>query len=275
MIDLHTHSYYSDGTLSPTELVFLAESLKMKALAITDHDTTMGLNEAISAAKNKNVNFIPGIELSVIHKPGELHILGLGLKNWEDAPILRKINNNRKSRNKQIIEIMNLNGLGIKYTDLEKLTKGTIGRPHFAEWMLRNGYVNNMNQAFREYLSRGKSFYIPREMVSLEEATDFIHNCRGFALIAHPLNIAVNFNTLLEKIDNWLDIGIDGFEGMYSGAKKNMTKRLLDYGRTKECLITGGSDFHGKNKPQIKPGRTKKMGIISDEFLPQELLHQI
>jgi len=275
MIDLHTHSYFSDGTLSPTELVNLAESLKMQALAITDHDTTMGLDEGISAAKYKNVNFIPGIELSVIHKPGELHILGLGLKNWENAPILKKINNSRESRNKQIIEIMNLNGLSIKYTDLEKSTKGTIGRPHFAVWMLKNGYVKNMNEAFKEYLSRGKTFYIPREMISLEEAIDFIHNCRGLAIIAHPLNIAVNFNTLLEKIDNWLDLGIDGFEGMYGSAKKNITQRLLNYGRAKGCLITGGSDFHGKNKPDIKQGRTKKMGVITDDFLPKELMLQL
>ncbi len=274
MIDLHTHSHFSDGTFSPTELVNLAKSLKMKALAITDHDTILGLNEGIKAAKNKNVNFIPGIELSVLHTPGELHILGLGLKNWENAPILRKINNSRKSRNIKIIELMNLNGLNIKYTDLEKFTKGTIGRPHFAAWMISKGYVKNMNEAFKGYLSRGKAFYIPREMVSLEEAVDFIHNCSGYALIAHPLNIAVNFNTLLEKMDNWLDMGIDGFEGMYGGAKKNITKRLLNYGRAKGCLITGGSDFHGKNKPHIKLGKTKKMGIISDEFLPNELTHQ-
>jgi len=274
MIDLHTHSHFSDGTFSPTELVNLAKSLKMKALAITDHDTILGLNEGIKAAKNKNVNFIPGIELSVLHTPGELHILGLGLKNWENAPILRKINNSRKSRNIKIIELMNLNGLNIKYTDLEKFTKGTIGRPHFAAWMISKGYVKNMNEAFKGYLSRGKAFYIPREMVSLEEAVDFIHNCSGYALIAHPLNIAVNFNTLLEKMDNWLNLGIDGFEGMYGGAKKNITKRLLNYGRAKGCLITGGSDFHGKNKPHIKLGKTKKMGIISDEFLPNELTHQ-
>jgi len=275
MIDLHTHSYFSDGTLSPTELVNLAESLKMKALAITDHDTTMGLNEGISAAKYKNVNFIPGIELSVTHKPGELHILGLGLQNWENAPILRTINNNRKHRNKNIIKLMNLSGLSIKYTDLEKFTKGTIGRPHFAIWMLENGYVKNINEAFIEYLSRDKAFYVPREMVSLKEAIDFIHGCKGIAIIAHPLNIAVNFNTLLEKMDNWLNLGIDGFEGMYGGAKKNITKRLLNYGRAKGCLITGGSDFHGKNKPHIKLGKTKKMGTISDDFLPTELVIQL
>ncbi len=274
MIDLHTHSYFSDGTLSPCDLVALAESLKMKALAITDHDTVMGINEGINAAKNKTVNFIPGIELSVQHKPGELHILGLGLKNWDNAPILEKINNNRKKRNTKIIELMNLQGLNIKYSDLEKLTRGTIGRPHFAAWMYKKGYVKNINEAFTDYLGRGKAFYVPREMISLEEAVDFIHNCGGYALVAHPLNIAVNFSTLLEKIDNWLDLGIDGIEGMYSGAKRNMTKRLLKYARAKGCLITGGSDFHGTNKPHIKPGRTKKMGIITDEFLPMELMVQ-
>ncbi|MEA1910743.1 MAG: PHP domain-containing protein, partial [Spirochaetota bacterium] len=94
MIDLHTHSYFSDGTLSPSDLVKQAEYLSMKAFAITDHDTTDGLDEGFRAAKGKNVLFIPGIELSVTHKPGELHILGLGLKNWKNISVLKEINKN-------------------------------------------------------------------------------------------------------------------------------------------------------------------------------------
>lgn len=272
MIDLHTHSHFSDGTLSPAELVEQAELLSMKAIAITDHDTTSGLKEGVSAAKDKNVKFIPGIELSVEHKPGELHILGLGLKTWEDAPILRKINKNRKTRNIKIIELMNVQGLNITYRDLKKLTKGTIGRPHFALWMVSNGHVENLNEAFTRYLTWGKPFYLPRETISMEAAIDFIHNCGAYAIVAHPLNTPVNFNALLEKIDNWLASGIDGIEAVHSGTKRNMTKRLLKYGKDKGCMITGGSDFHGKNKPYIKLGKTAKLGIISDEFLPEELL---
>jgi hypothetical protein len=272
MIDLHTHSYFSDGTLSPTELVEQAESLSMKAIAITDHDTTSGLKEGAAAAKDKNVKFIPGIELSVEHKPGELHILGLGLRNWENAPILQKINKNRKARNTKIIELMNAQGLNINYEDLKLLTKGTIGRPHFASWMVSKGHVKNMNEAFANYLTRGKPFYLPREIISLEAAIDFIHSCGAYAIVAHPLNIPVNFNALLEKVDNWLALGIDGIEAVHSGTKRNMTKRLLKYGKEKGCIITGGSDFHGNNKPYIKLGKTIKSGAISDEYLPAELL---
>lgn len=272
MIDLHTHSYFSDGTLSPTELINRAEELSMKAFAITDHDTTAGLNEAISAAKHKNVIFIPGIELSVTHKPGELHILGLGLKTWENNPILEKINYSRKERNLKIIELMNNQGLNIKYKDLEKLTKGTIGRPHFASWMESNGHVKNMDEAFTNYLTWGKPFYLPRETVSLESAIEFIHNAGAYAIVAHPLNIPVNFKVLLEKLDYWLSLGIDGIEVIHSGTKRNMTKRILKYSKEKDCLITGGSDFHGDNKPHIKLGRTAKLGKITDNFLPEELL---
>ena len=272
MIDLHTHSYFSDGTFSPTELIEQAENLSMKAIAITDHDTTSGLEEGSHAAKDKNVIFIPGIELSVTHKPGELHILGLGLKNWGNAPILQKINKNRQTRNTKIIELMNNQGLNIKYDDLKQLTKGTIGRPHFASWMVSRGHVKNMREAFANYLTNGKSFYLPRETISLEAAIDFIHSCGAYAIVAHPLNIPLNFNALLEKIDNWLALGIDGIEVVHSGTKRNMTKRLLKYSKEKNCIITGGSDFHGENKPYIKLGKTAKLGIISDEFLPEELL---
>ena len=271
MIDLHTHSHFSDGTFSPTELIEQAESLSMKAIAITDHDTTSGLKEGAAAAKNKNVEFIPGIELSVAHKPGELHILGLGLRNREEAPILQKINKNRIARNLKIIELMNNQGLNISYNDLKQLTKGTIGRPHFASWMFSGGYVKNINEAFTKYLARGKPFYLPRETISLEAAIEFIHSCGAYAIVAHPLNIPINFNTLLEKLDQWIALGVDGIEAVHSGTKRNMTKRLLKYGKEKSCMITGGSDSHGKNKPQIKLGKTREFGAISDEYLPEEL----
>jgi len=272
MIDLHTHSYFSDGTLSPSELVEKAERLSMKAIAITDHDTTAGLNEGVTAAQDKNVIFIPGIELSVTHKPGELHILGLGLKTWENSPVLDKINYNRKTRNLKIIELMNIQGLNITYGDLEKQTKGTIGRPHFASWMVSYGYVKSISEAFSNYLTWGKPFYQPRETISLEKAIDFIHSAGAYAIIAHPLNMPVNFTVLLEKLNYWLSIGIDGIEAIHSGTKRNMTKRLLKYSTEKGCLITGGSDFHGKNKPQIKLGKTKKFGPVLDDYLPKEFL---
>ncbi len=272
MIDLHTHSYFSDGTFSPKQLVEKAESLSIKAIALTDHDTTAGLNEGIKASKGKKIKFIPGIELSVAHKPGELHILGLGLKTWENSPVLEQIITNRNSRNLKIIEIMNSQGFGITYNDLRIQTKGTIGRPHFATWLVSNGYVKNINEAFANYLTWGKPFYLPRKTISLETAIKFIHNSGAHAIVAHPLNIPVNFNKLLEKLDQWLSMGIDGIEVVHSGTKRNMTKRLLKYATEKGCIITGGSDFHGDNKPQIKLGRTLKLGKILDEFLPEELV---
>ena len=272
MIDLHTHSYFSDGTLSPTALIEKAEKLSMTAIAITDHDTTGGLAEAQKAAINKKVIFIPGIELSVNHSPGELHILGLGIKLWDDNPILKNINSYRKSRNLKVIDLMNKNGWKITYSELEKLTKGTIGRPHFASWMVSNGYVKTIHDAFKNYLTVGKPFYLPRDTISLEEAIDFIHSSGGYALIAHPLNIPVNFKILLNKLDHWISLGIDGIEVIHSGTKRNMTKRLLNFAEEKNCIITGGSDFHGKNKPAIKLGKTENLGPISDKFLPEELL---
>ena len=272
MIDLHTHSHYSDGTLSPTELINKAENLSMKAIAITDHDTTEGLKEGVKAAATKNVKFIPGIELSVNHKPGELHILGLGIKSWDNNPILKNININRKLRNLKIIDLMNDNGLKITYKELKKLTKGTIGRPHFASWMMTQGHVCSIDEAFKDYLTWGKPFYIPRVTISLEEAINFIHTSGGYAIVAHPLNIPVNFNALIEKLDYWISLGIDGIEAVHSGTRRNMTKRLLKYAQEKNCIITAGSDFHGDNKPHIKLGRTIKLGKISEEFLPKELI---
>ncbi len=274
MIDLHIHSNYSDGTLSPSEIIKKAERLSLKAVAITDHDTASGLNEAFNAVKNKKVVFIPGIELSVAHKPGELHILGLGIKKWENAPILEKISLSRKKRNSSIVKIMNENGLNITFKDLENQTKGTIGRPHFAAWLKSRGIAGDINEAFSSYLTWGKPFYIPRETITLTEAIDFIHSCGGKAIIAHPLNIPVNFTVLLEKIERWLAAGIDGIEAVHSGARRNLTKRLISYGEKKGVLITGGSDFHGVNKPGIKMGKTKELGEIGDEYLPEYFLRK-
>ncbi len=272
MIDLHIHSNYSDGTFSPSEIIEKAEKLSLTAAALTDHDTVAGLDSALQAAENKKIILIPGIELSVAHKPGELHILGLGLKRWDNAPVLDKINRSRKSRNRKIIELMNMQGLDISYKDLEEQTRGTIGRPHFAAWMKSRGYVKSLNEAFSEYLTWGKAFYLPRETISLSEAIDFIHCSGGKAIIAHPMNIPVNFSALIEKIDAWVAAGIDGIEAVHSGARRNLTNRLIKYGEKNDLLITGGSDFHGLNKPRIKIGRTQEHGIIGDEFLPCELL---
>ena len=126
---------------------------------------------------------------------------------------------------------MNIQGLNITYEDLKLLTKGTIGRPHFASWMVSEGYVKSINEAFTHYLTWGKPFYLPRETISLKEAVDFIHSCGAYAIVAHPLNTPVNFSTLLDKIDTWLLSGIDGIEAVHSGTKRNMTKRLLKYGK--------------------------------------------
>lgn len=257
MIDLHTHTYASDGTYSPAALVTLAKEHGIEAIAVTDHDTIEGLPEAMEAGERLGVEVVPGMELSVEYGPGSMHILGL-LINLEDKGLndtLAKLQESRASRNPQIIEKLNELGMPITMEEVEKISGGgQLGRPHIAAALVKNGYVNNTQEAFDKYLKKGASAYFERRRLSREEAADLIHGAGGLLILAHPGTLGVNGSKFYNLLSELKDAGFDGIEVFYNNHSHAEEDRLMKIADKLEFIISGGTDFHGENKPSIKLG---------------------
>ncbi|MCH8271724.1 MAG: PHP domain-containing protein [Candidatus Marinimicrobia bacterium] len=257
MIDLHTHTYASDGTYSPAALVTLAKEHGIEAIAVTDHDTIEGLPEAMEAGERLGVEVVPGMELSVEYGPGSMHILGL-LINLEDKGLndtLAKLQESRASRNPQIIEKLNELGMPITMEEVEKISGGgQLGRPHIAAALVKNGYVNNTQEAFDKYLQKGASAYFERRRLSREEAADLIHGAGGLLILAHPGTLGVNGSKFYNLLSELKDAGFDGIEVFYNNHSHAEEDRLMKIADKLEFIISGGTDFHGENKPSIKLG---------------------
>lgn len=257
MIDLHTHTYASDGTYSPAALVTLAKEQGIEAIAITDHDTIEGLPEAMETGKRSGIEVIAGMELSVEYAPGSMHILGL-LINPEDKRLndtLAKLQESRSARNPQIIEKLNELGMLITMEEVEKISGGgQLGRPHIAAALVKNGHVNNTQEAFDKYLKKGATAYFERHRLSREEAADVIHGAGGLLILAHPGTLRLNglkFDKLLLELK---DAGFDGIEVFYNNHSQVEEDRLIKIADKLKFVISGGTDFHGENKPSIKLG---------------------
>lgn len=257
MIDLHTHTSASDGTYSPAELITLAKEQGIEAIAVTDHDTIEGLPEAMETGERLGIEVVAGMELSVEHAPGTMHILGL-LINPEDKGLndtLAKLQESRSSRNPKIIEKLNELGMPITMEEVERISGGgQIGRPHIATALVKNSHVNNIQEAFDKYLKKGAIAYFERRRLSRKEAADMIHGAGGLLILAHPGTLGVNgsnFDNLMSEVK---DSGFDGIEVFYNNHSQVEEDRLMKIADKLEFIISGGTDFHGENKPSIKLG---------------------
>lgn len=251
MIDLHTHSTESDGTCTPSELIELASSKGIKTIALTDHDTCAGLKEAQDKADELGVHFIPGIELEIAFKPGEFHLLGLNITDWEDIinPALKEIMDRREKRNLKMVDLIKEAGIDLTYDEVIQEARGqVIGRPHFASLLVKKKYVKNTAKAFEKFLAVGRPFHIEKEALSLEEGIDLIKRAGGHPVIAHPLSLFVSWGKLPERLKLWKEMGVEGLEVWHSGAKPRKSKRLELLADELGFFKTGGSDFHGANR---------------------------
>lgn len=258
MIDLHTHSTASDGTFSPEELVYLAKKEKLQALALTDHDTIDGLKPAYNTAKDLGLPFLCGVEISIkFEGPGHFHLLGYFLE-----PEIPKINDTllklkkaREERNKKMIE--KLNNLGIKITleELKEIAQGEIGRPHMAILLVKKGVVKSFEEAFQKYLKKGALAYVPKALLLPEEGIKLILEAKGIPVLAHPVTLKLNLLELKKYIKILKNFGLMGIEVFYPEHTTDFTKFLIECAKELGLLLTGGSDFHGKNKPDIKLGK--------------------
>ncbi|HZK19338.1 MAG TPA: PHP domain-containing protein [Treponemataceae bacterium] len=274
MIDLHTHSTASDGTLSPCELVNYAAEKNIGVLALTDHDTIEGLAEATVAAKNAKIQFIPGIELHIAWPTGEFHLLGLGIKSisQELVKIIDLLQKGRKKRNLEIISRMQEAGIDIKITDIKTTNAKTIGRPHIATWMVEQKIVKNHQHAFDRYLAKGRPFFVERKGASLDESIGAITQSGGVPVLAHPLSLYVSWGKMEGVLQNLYERGIQGLEAWHPAARVVECERLEKLARHIGFFITAGSDFHGKTiRPDRAIGKTAGGKTIDDIFWTEEL----
>jgi len=257
MVDLHTHSTHSDGTYSPEELINLAKKIGLKGLALTDHDTISGLKEAFEYANQVNLPFLCGIEISIKYeKNGHFHLLGYFLSPEipELDSVLQKLKEARKNRNKKLIEKLQNIGIDITYEELLNLGKGEIGRPHIANLLVKKKVVKNVQEAFEKYLKKGAIAYVPKALLTPEEGIAIITKAKGIPVLAHPVSLSLSEEELFDYLKYLKDLGLKGVEAYYSEHTREFTNFLLDCAKKLNLCVTGGSDFHGENKPDIKLG---------------------
>lgn len=262
-IDLHTHTLASDGTLQPAELVRRAEEIGLAALAITDHDTMDGFAELSQDRTLRRIRLIPGVEMSAVYQEKEIHILGYLFQedgfsfSSVDRSILSDLEEfalERRRRNLEIIRRLCNDGINIREEDLYfGNPKTKITRAHFARFLVENAYVKDIPSAFQLYLkTNGK--YCPPKTSSSDKIMSFFRRHGFFISLAHPLEYRFSNRELEKLILELKEQGLHGLEAYHSTHKPSDTKKLLSYAKRFTLLPTGGSDFHGTNKPDIQIG---------------------
>ncbi len=268
-IDLHLHSHCSDGTMSPAELVREAERKNVTAIAITDHDTVEGVEEALAEGEKRGIEVISGVEISAYLDDLPMHILGYGFHH-EDASLkenLKKVQAARHERNLRILEKLYALGLPITEEELSiKSTTGQAGRPHIATLLVDKKIVKSMNEAFAIYLRKDGLAYAGRQELMAADAIDLIRKAGGVAVLAHPLTIDRTMIKLPSVLQALRQIKLAGIEAYYPTHSGSVRKKLVNLGKEYDMIITGGSDFHGSIRSGTKLGGNNKKQRVPYEI---------
>jgi predicted metal-dependent phosphoesterase TrpH len=243
-IDLHLHTNKSDGRLTPTELVRLAHTGGVRRMALTDHDTTAGVEEAIAEGKSIGVEVIPGVELGTDSRSGDMHMLGLFL-DFHDQRFQETMTRFREGRIARVHKIVsNLAEVGVNISVDRVFAiagEASVGRPHVAQALLEAGYIKSMPEAFEKWLAYGGPGDVPRDKLSPEDAIGLIHGVGGLAVVAHPYE----GKNVLEQLPALAGAGLDGIETYYPNYGPDRRAELLALCSKLGLLPTGGTDFHG------------------------------
>lgn len=272
-VDLHIHSNASDGTFSPSQVVELAKNSGLDAFALTDHDTTAGVPEALEKGRDLNIEVIPGIEVSSSFDGTEIHILGLFV-NPDDpvlAAMLEKMRISRDRRNEKMLE--NLAADGISFTKEELCGDNPdtiITRAHIAHALVAKGICSGMDQAFKKYLQYGGRYCPQKEHLSPEEVVKTLISNGAFVALAHPFQYKFGDKKTEELIAHMADLGMKGLEVYHSSNNKLESMKLQEMAVRHHLLPTGGSDFHGGNKPDISIG-TGRGGLRVSSLLLEDI----
>jgi 3',5'-nucleoside bisphosphate phosphatase len=253
--DLHVHSYFSDGTASPEELVQMAVSAQFIGLSITDHDTLEGYQQAALPALEKGILLIPGIEISSKYENELIHVLGYSfdVKNLALGEMCKAHQQRRMQRNGEILEKLGLVGFPLSMQEVFDTSPHAqaYGRPHIALAMVKKGYVPSCALAFSSYLKSGKPCYVEGQKWTVDEAISGIHGAGGFAVLAHPHLIKDR-----SCVPSLLTFPFDGIEGYYDSSPQPENDYWIQLAHRHKLFVTGGSDFHGNVKPELRFGRS-------------------
>ena len=271
MIDLHSHTTASDGTYSPEQLVEEAGRTGVRILAITDHDTFAGYDQACPLARGAGLELICGIELSTKLHGYSVHLLGYFFhpdaldvfRTW-----IRDLQASRRDRNVRLIARLRELGLDITLAEAEARGGGMTGRPHFAQLLLEKGYVKSLQQAFDDYLDESAKGYVTRREPQFAEAVAHIRDARGIASLAHPVRLREDLRTILPELRA---AGLNAIEAYHSDHSPENTALYLDLAAQHGFLVTGGSDFHGAAKPEIRLGTGQRGNLRVPDDLVERL----
>jgi 3',5'-nucleoside bisphosphate phosphatase len=266
-IDLHTHSTASDGIYAPAELLHRANEVGLRVLALTDHDTTGGLEEAAKAAAALDIDFIPGIEINTDVGGGEVHVLGYFIDHRQSTfqSVLKVLRDARERRGQRMVELLNEQGIHIAWERVREIAQGAVGRPHVAQALLEAGYVQTIGEAFDTYIGTGCAAYVPRYRLTPDDAVRLIASVNGLPVLAHPADLPG-----LEELRGWLPglckagmVGLETYYGQYTPEQEATLRALAD---EYHLIPTGGTDFHG---PGIHPTP------LGGRYVPHEAVERL
>lgn len=276
-IDLHVHSNCSDGTFSPAELAAYAAKKGLAAFALTDHDTADGIAEAQQAASKHQVELVPGIEFSTEYDSRELHILGLDIQPEQEdfARHLDFFQKSRENRNEEMARLLRERaGFDVYLEEIQEANKDSlITRAHFGRWLVDKGYVSSIKEVFSRFIGDGCPCFVPKQYTEPKNAIRLIRDAGGIAVLAHPLLYRFSDEKLAACAADLKEAGLQGLEAVYSNNTGSDERRMRDLAEKLGLKISGGSDFHGKNKPLIDLGTGKGSLKIPYEVL-EELRHK-
>jgi predicted metal-dependent phosphoesterase TrpH len=271
MIDLHAHTTASDGTSTPPELIRQALHCGLEALAVTDHDTFTGYDQALPPARDAGLELICGIELSTKLGRKSVHLLGYFLSGDPGNELRHfalEMQASRRDRNHRLSARLKQLGVEVTTAEVEARGRGYAGRPHYAQIMVEKGYVKTAQQAFDEYLDEAARGYVDRSEAQLVHCIGMIRRAGGIASLAHPNRINHDMSSLLPQLTA---AGLNGLEVYYSGHSPAQTAHYLSLAIKHNLLLTGGSDFHGTMKPNFHLGT----GCNGNLNIPREILEQL
>lgn len=273
-IDLHTHSAFSDGSDSPTELVAKAVNLGLTALALTDHDTQEGLAEARQAAAGADIDLIPGTELSLTNKYGGMHLIVLWLEPGP-GPLqdrLKAIQSARTGRNQAIVEELTRLGMPVTLAEVEmEAGDGSVGRPHIASVMVQKGYVPDIKTAFDLWLANDRPAYARRMLLTPEEGIGLAVESGAVPILSHPHTLAINrAHEMADVLDELKGYGLMGLESVYPSYRQHERDGYTMLARRFGLIPSGGSDYHGTYKASLD------LGIgYGDLSVPEAVLEEL
>jgi len=262
--DLHLHTIFSDGTYTPSALIEQALDMGINIIAITDHDTVDGILPSLEAARGKDIEIIPAIELTAEYDGLEIHILGYFI-DYNSKALLKKLDflkQNRRERMLQMVDKLNKMGIAIEAQEVFKLSgNAPVGRLHLARTLLQAGYVDSIATAFQKYIGERSPAYVCGFRLGPQEAIRLIKEHRGLAVLAHPYSMRRD-----DLIPLFIEYGLAGLEVFYPEHTNSTTQRYKNLAEKYNLLLTGGSDCHGFAKPEVKLGSVKLPEVFVEKL---------